>query len=97
MNVLVGFVLAMIPLLPFSIIAGWASLSLNRKFLPWFIVGLILPFIGVLIILCRRVKEKKVEQPLLKPVSNEEIFDPVLELEEPRRIGRSEIEFSARA
>jgi hypothetical protein len=97
MEVLIRLVIAMIPLLTFSLMTGRAALSLNRKFWPWFVAGFFLPFIGMAIILCLPVKEKKVQQPLLKPVSSEEIFDRVLELEEPRRIHGSEIQFSARA
>ena len=97
MEVLIGFVIAMSQLLTFSVITGWAALSLNRKFWPWFVVGLFLPFIGVVIILCLPVKKKKVQQPLLKSVISEEIFDQALELEEPVRINRSEIQFSTRA
>jgi hypothetical protein len=97
MEVLNGFVIAMIPLLTFALMTGWAAWSLNRKFWPWFVAGLFLPFIGVVIILCLPANEKKVQQALLKPVSSEEIFDRVLELEEPRRINGSEVQFSARA
>jgi hypothetical protein len=97
MEVLIGFVIAMSQLLTFSVMTGWVALSLNRKFRSWFVVGLFLPFIGVVIILCLSVKEKKVLQPLLKSVSRQEIFDQVLELEEPRRITGSEIQFSTRA
>ena len=97
MKVVFEFVIAMMPLLAFPLITGWIALSFNREFWPWFVAGLFLPLIGVVIILCLPGKDKKVQQPLLKPVSSEEIFDPVLELEEPRRINGSEVQFSARA
>ena len=97
MEVLIGFVIARVPLNTFSLMKGWAALSLKIKFWPWFVGGLFLPFVGLVILLRRGVKEKKVQQPLLKPVSSEEIFDQVLQLEEPRRIKRSQIQFSARA
>ena len=42
-------------------------------------------------------KKKKVQQPLLKSVSSEEIFDQALELEEPGRINGSRNQFPARA
>ena len=67
------------------------------RFWPWFVAGLFFPLIGVVIILCLPVKGRKVQEPTLKPVSSEEIFDRALELEEPRRIGESEVQFSARA
>ena len=97
MEVVIEFVIAMMPLLAFPLITGWTALSFNREFWPWFFAGLFLPFIGVVIILCLPVKRRKVQEPTLKPVSSEEIFDRALELEEPRRIGESEVQFSARA
>jgi hypothetical protein len=97
MEVSFGFVIAMISLVTFSLRTGWMALSIKRKFWPWFVVGLFLPFIGVVIILCLPVKKKKVQQPFLKSVSSEEIFDQVLKLEEPRRINGSEIQFPTRA
>ena len=97
MEVLIGFVIAMTQLLTLSVMTGWLALSVNRQFWPWFVVGLFLPFIGALIIVCLPVKEKKGQQRLLKSVSSEEIFDQVLELEEPRRINGSKIQFSTRA
>ena len=97
MEVLIEFVFAMMPLLAFPLITGWVALSFNREFWPWFFTGLFFPFIGVVVLLCLPAKEKKVQQSLLKPVSSEEIFDRVLELEEPRRIIGSEVQFSARA
>jgi len=96
MEVFKGFVIAMMVLLTFALITGWAALSSNRKFWPWFIAGLFLPFIGLVIILCLPAKGRKVRQ-LLQPVSNEEIFDPELELEEPGRIEGNGVQFSARA
>jgi hypothetical protein len=70
---------------------------IQLKLWPWFVVGLFLPFTGVIIILFWPLRKKKVRHPLMKPVSSEEIFDPELELQEPRRINRSGIQFSARA
>ena len=97
MEVVIEFVIAMMPLLAFPLITGWTALSFNREFWPWFFAGLFLPFIGVVIILCLPVKRRKVQEPTLKPVSSEEIFDRVLELKEPGRINGSEVQFSARA
>jgi len=97
MEVLIEFVMMMILLLTFSVMTGWAALSLNRKFWLWFVIGFFLPFIGVVIILCLPANEKKVQQALLKPASSEEIFDRVLELKEPGRINEREIQFLARA
>jgi len=97
MKILIEFFLAMMPLLAFPLITGWIALNFNRAFWPWFVAGLFFPLIGVVIILCLPVKGRKVQEPTLKPVSSEEIFDRALELEEPRRIGESEVQFSARA
>jgi hypothetical protein len=97
MKVLIGFVIAMSQLLTFSVMTGWLALSVNRKFWPWFVVGLFLPYLGALIIVCLPVKEKKGRQGLLKSISSEEISDQVLELEDPRRINGSEIHFFPRA
>ena len=97
MEVIIGLLIALIPLLTFPLMTGWAALSLNRKFWPWFVAGLFLPFLGVIILLCLPVKEKTASQRLLHPVSNEEIFDHVLEEERPRQINGSGVHFSARA
>lgn len=97
MEVLIGFVFAIGQLLIFSVMTGWLALSVNRKFWPWFVVGLFLPFIGALIIVCLPVKEKKRQQLILKSVSSEEIFDQVSEWEKPGRINGSKIQFSTRA
>jgi hypothetical protein len=96
MEVLFGFVIAAIQLLTVVLVAGRPALGLNPKFWPRLVLGLLPSFIVVAVILCRR-KKKKVKQRLLQPVSSEEIFDPVLQLEEPGRIKRSDIRFLARA
>ena len=97
MEVLIGLIIVLVPFLTFPLMTGWCALSLNRKFWPWFIAGLFLPFIGIIILLCLPVKEKHIVQPVLRPVSNEEIFDHLLEEEMPRQINGSGVHFSARA
>jgi hypothetical protein len=96
MEALIGFVITVIQPLAFVLMTGRAALGSNLKFWPRFTVGLLPPFIGAPIILCRR-RKIKVQQRLLKPASSEEIFDPVLQLEKPRRIKRYDIQFLARA
>jgi hypothetical protein len=97
MEVLIGFGVGGIQLLTSLLMTGRASLSVNIKFWPWFVVGLFLPFISVVLIFCRPIRGKKVQQPLLKPVSSEEIFDQAMDLEKPRRINGNGIQFLARA
>jgi len=97
MEVLIGFVIAIIQPLTFVLMTARETLSVNIKFWPWFVVGLFLSCIGMVIILGRRVREKEVQQSLLMPVSSEEIFDQVLQLEKPRKINAIEIQYSARA
>ena len=97
MKVLIEFVIAMMPLLAFPLITGWIALSFNREFWPWFFAGLFFPFIGVVVILCLPEKKKKIQRALLRPVSSEEIFDRVLELEQPVRIDGIGVQYSARA
>jgi hypothetical protein len=96
MEVLIGFVITVIQPLTFVLISGRAALGSNLKFWPRFAVGLLPPFVGAAIIICRR-KKIKVKQRLLKPASSDEIFDPVLQLEKPGRIKRGDILFLARA
>jgi hypothetical protein len=97
MEVLIGLIIALVPLLMFPCMTGWCALSLNRKFWPWFIAGFFLPFIGIVILLCLPVKEKKVVQLVLTPVSEEEIFDHLLEETAPKRLNGQGVHYSARA
>jgi len=97
MEVLIGFVIAIIQPLTFVLMTARETLSVNIKFWPWFVVGLFLSCIGMVIMFGRRVREKEVQPTLLIPVSSEEIFDQVLQLEESRRINAIEIQYSARA
>jgi len=97
MDILLGLLIALIPILAFPLMTGWCALSLNRKFWPWFIAGFFLPFIGIIILLCLPVKEKQDRQQVLRPVPSEEIFDYMLEEEKPKKINGNGIHFSARA
>ena len=97
MEFLFGFMIVLVPILMFPLMTGWAALSLNRKFWPWFVVGLFLPFIGVVILLCLPVKEKRSVQSLLQSVPSEEIFEHCLDDKSTKRINGHDVQFSARA
>lgn len=76
MEVLFALPLLSIPLaMPF--ITGQMAKSFGRKFWPWFIIGIPLPFIANIILLCLPDKSKK-ETTRLKAVDNEKIFDHLL-------------------
>ena len=97
MEFILGLLIALIPICFFPFVTGWAALSMNRKFWPWFIAGLFLPFLGIAILLCLPVKEKRISADAMRPVSSEEIFDQVLEVEAKKHINGNGIHFSARA
>src|SRR5262245_23482079 len=97
MDFLLGFLIALIPILFFPFVTGWCAICMNRKFWPWFIAGLFLPFVGVIILLCLPVKQNKVAAFEIAPVSSEEIFEHVLEAERPKHINGNGVHFSARA
>ena len=60
-------------LLPFimPVITGCMAKSFGRRFWPWFFLGIPLPFVAIVILLCLPQKKKKV----IVPVANDEIFD----------------------
>jgi len=65
--------LLFIPLvMPF--IAGQMAKSFGRKFWPWFLIGIPLPFIANIILLCLPDKTKKKTNGL-KAVENDKIFN----------------------
>jgi len=57
-------------MLPF--ITGQMAKSFGRKFWPWFFIGIPLPLIANIILICLRDKSK---EKRVKAVENEEIFD----------------------
>jgi hypothetical protein len=97
MEVIIAFIISIIQPLIILLMAGRPAWGLNIKYWPWFVMGLFAPFIGVTILLCRLVKDNEIQKPLSKPVSSEEIFDPVLHMEEPKIMKESRIQFLARA
>jgi MFS family permease len=73
MEVVFALPLLFIPfVMPF--IAGQMAKSFGRKFWPWFLIGIPLPFIANIILLCLPDKSKQ-KPPALKSVDNEKIFD----------------------
>jgi MFS family permease len=73
MEFILALPLLFIPLvLPF--IAGQMAKSFGRKFWPWFLIGIVLPFIANIILLCLPDKSKKKTNGL-KAVENDKIFD----------------------
>jgi hypothetical protein len=95
MDILIGFILSVIQPLLIVLMTGRVVLGSNLKFWPRLVAGLLPPFIGVAKKYRRR--KVKVQKRLPQPVSSEEIFDPVLQLDEPRRIKGSDVQFLARA
>jgi MFS family permease len=73
MEFILALPLLFIPLvLPF--IAGQMAKSFGRKFWPWFLIGIVLPFIANIILLCLPDKSKKKTNGL-KAVENDKIVD----------------------
>jgi hypothetical protein len=95
MDVLIGFILSVIQPLFIVLMTGRAVLGSNLKFWPRLAIRLLPPFIGVA--MKHRRRKLKVQKRLPRPVSSEEIFDPVLQLDEPRKIKGSDVQFLARA
>jgi hypothetical protein len=73
MEVVFAIPLLFIPL-AMPMIAGLMAKSFGRKFWPWFLVGIPLPFIANIILLCLPDKSKK-ETTCLTVVKNEERSD----------------------
>jgi len=60
MEFLLAIPLILLPLF-FPVLTGGIAVSLGRKFWPWFLLGLVLPFIAAIILLCLPVKSIKPE------------------------------------
>ena len=97
MDFLLGALIALSPFLVFPLMTGLCAQCFNRKFWPWFFAGFFLPFIGVVIVLCLPEKRERSALYQLSAVSNEEIFEPVLEESRDQKVNGNEIHFSARA
>jgi len=55
MEFLLAIPLILLPLF-FPVLTGGIAVSLGRKFWPWFVLGLVLPFIAAIILLCLPIK-----------------------------------------
>ena len=73
MEVVFAIPLLFIPL-AMPMIAGLMAKSFGRKFWPWFFIGIALPFIANIILLCLRDKSKK-ETRVLTLIKNDEDVD----------------------
>jgi hypothetical protein len=92
MEVLIAIPIIIIPFL-FPILSGLMAISFGRKFWPWFIVGLFLPFISMIILLALPDRCKKIESP----VTDEEIFDPLINHTKSHYHAGHKVYFSAKA
>lgn len=57
MEVIIAIPLLMIPLF-WPVVTGLMALSFGRKFWPWFYIGIPLPFVACIILLCLPDKRK---------------------------------------
>jgi hypothetical protein len=92
MEVIIALPIIIIPFF-FPVLSGLMAISFGRKFWPWFIVGVFLPFISMIILLALPDRRKKKEIP----VSDEEIFDPLLNNHKSRYHAGHKVYFSAKA
>jgi len=60
MEVLIAAPFLIIPLF-FPLLSGLMAKSMGRKFWPWFLLGIPLPFIANIILLCLPVKKQHFE------------------------------------
>ena len=94
MEVVLALPLLFLPLvMPF--IAGQMAKSFGRKFWPWFCIGIPLPFIANIILLCLPDKSKQ-KPTAIKAVDNEKLFDHLfINNDSPQRNSDSENYFAA--
>ena len=74
MEVVISLPFLCLPLV-FPTMAGLMAISFGRKFWPWFFIGIPLPMIANVILLCLpdKIKKKPALQPV--PLENENLFD----------------------
>ena len=92
MEVIMAIPIIIIPFL-FPLLSGLMAISFGRKFWPWFIAGVFLPFVSMLILLMLPYRRKKVQEA----VTSEEIFDPLLNKTKISRHAGHQLHFSAKA
>ena len=99
MEVLLAIPVIMIPFL-WPVLTGLMAKSFGRKFWLWFFIGIPLPFIAMVILVCLPDRRNSGMQAKLvdpKPVSNEEIFNHLTDEKFIDKKHRNEIYFSASA
>jgi len=94
MEVVFALPLVFTPVL-MPVITGLMAKNFGRKFWPWFFVGLVLPFIANIILLCLPDRSRRATE--LRPVENHELFDHLFIDSNKRRIVNHENSFSATA
>jgi MFS family permease len=80
-------------ILPF--ITGLMAKYFGRKFWPWFFIGIPLPLIANILLLCLPDKTKKIIE--LRAVENDEVFDHLFINAHPKKFIDHENSFSATA
>lgn len=54
-------ILFVLLLLPFPFATAFIAKSFDRKFWPWFFIGAVLPFAGIVVLLAVRIKKGYIE------------------------------------
>jgi hypothetical protein len=68
MEIIIAIPLLMIPLF-WPVVTGLMAISFGRKFWPWFYIGIPLPFVAAIILLCLPDKRKKDQKMSLEEIS----------------------------
>lgn len=71
MEVLIAIPLLMIPLF-WPVVTGLMAISFGRKFWTWFFIGIPLPFVAAIILLCLPDKRKKETRMPFEEISKTE-------------------------
>jgi len=81
------------------VLTGLMAKSFGRKFWLWFVLGIPLPFIAMVILLFLPDKrqKKQLTEPKIIPVANEEIFDQLFNTKPNKNKLSDEVYFSATA
>lgn len=94
MEVLFAIPLILVPFF-WPVLTGLMAQNFGRKFWPWFLIGIALPFIAVILLLFLPVKTKKqTESPT---VENDKIFDHLVIDNKEFKLNNSESHLSASA
>jgi hypothetical protein len=74
MEIVIALPFLIIPLF-FPVVSGLMARGFGRKFWPWFFMGLFLPLIANIILLCLPDRSKPKQLLVGGPVENEQLFD----------------------